>query len=579
MSKKFMIYFCAFLLLCFGLTLSTADAASLKISAFTFNHDSREDIMGPGGALTPDGKPDASFSLSVGGASAIKEITLKNEASGTEWSTNTPISFAALQGSDGEFINSSGRVTVLPVILGASYKLYISDADKEITKETSYIVTVKLVDGSALTAKAEAAPFKGALDERAKTDGITSVKSLGVSDYDLAGAGETLGADGKKDFGVKAALRFSDARVTGMKINVQNGTEKGEWDTLKGNNIPMLVVLDKNESIVNKADGSVSIAVAGTGEYTLLLQDNAGIFTRPGTNGTLTVALADGRVFEEKIEMGKITAVANTLTVEYKGKGRYDFVGENEKLASNLNADRQLDASLNASGTVSGVRIKAANGKIWDTIPGNSNWLTAVTNKKGEKLNNADGSVSIPISGPTDFSLWFEEDKAANEPFTVTFVLTNGQVIEATTAKTAEGKDPGGKATGGQEIKFLTAKPAPINLDIVGKNKKLAPNGAKDHSIKVQIKGSGQIVAIRMRDSTNFGWDTLPANNGRWRLAVREGNKTLNDSSGAIKIPVNGTRELTLVAQNNGNLSAAKGRLILEVSWSDAPVTSATLTW
>lgn len=575
MNKKIFVCLCAFILLNSLYAAAPANAASLKISGFAFNQGESADIMGPGGAVAPDGKPDAAFSLALSGASAITEITLENK-DGAKWSTNTPNAFVALVGSNGQIINSGGRLSVLPVLLAANYKLYISDADKEIAKENTFTVTVKLVDGAVLTGKTDVAPAASApVVSGDKAEGITAAQSAGVSGYDLANTGKGIGADGLKDTAIKAAFSFKNATIAGIKLQSEAGSAKSAWDTLKGSGSPLLVVLDKNENIVNKADGSVSIAVAGDAEYTLLAQDNGGVLTKSGSVVKLTVSLTDGRVFERVVDVKAAAPAKDTLTVEYKGKGKYDFAGESENLGSNLNADRQIDAALNTAGTITGIRIKSASGKIWDTIPKNNNWLVVATNAAGERLNKADGSVSIPVSGSTALSLWFEEDGGAEGPFTVTFVLANGQVIEAATAK-AGGKEP---RKDRREVKFLSAKPAPSNIDIVGKNKKLASNGAKDHTLKVEVRGTGQITVMTLKDSSNAGWDTLTANNGRWRLAVREGSKTLNNADGTVKINVNGAKELALFAQNNGKLSAGSGKLILEITWSGGEVTESTLTW
>lgn len=572
MSKKILVCLCAFILLNSFYAAVPANAASLKISGFTYEQDESANIV------SPDGKPTAAFSLSLSGASAITEITLENK-DGAKWSTNTPNAFVSLVGSNGQIINSGGRLSVLPVLLAASYKLYISVDDKEIAKGDTFTVTVKLVDGASLTHKADVAPAQAVSDD--KQEGITAARSAGISGYDLANTGKSLGADGSKDTAIKAAFSFKNASIAGIKLQADAGSARSAWDTLKGSGSPLLVVLDKNENIVNKADGSVAIAVAGDAEYTLLAQDSGGILAKSGYVVKLTVSLTDGRVFERVVDIAAATPAKDTLTVEYKGKGKYDFAGENENLGSNLNADRQIEAALNAAGTITGIRIKSPGGKIRDTIPKNNNWLVVVTNANGDRLNKADGSVSIPVNGPAALSLWFEEYGGAEGPFTVTFVLANGQVIEAAAAKAAEKdrRDSDQRDKDQRGVKFLSTKPAQSNIDIVGKNKKLASDGAKDHMLKIEAKGKGQITVITLKDTSGSGWDTLTANNKRWRLAVREGNKTLNNQDGTVKINVNGTKELTLFAQNNGKLSAPSGKLVLEVTWSGGEVTESTLTW
>lgn len=568
---------------------NAAFAASLSISQFVFNPNERGDVLGESGKQGADGKADGSFTVSFAGANAIKEIILKNDADGKTWSSNDTSSFILITGSDGSAINASGRLLVLPVVLGAKYNLFISDIDSVVTKDTPFTVTARLVDDTSISATTTAKPSKDAVTAPPATttpaapaaeDGITDAKSYATSDFDLAGTGKSVGADGKKDVQIDAKFNFKDTTVKNIKVTATAGNQSVVWDTVSGNNNPLIVVVDGSKNIVSKTDGTVSIPVKGTAAYTLLVQDNANIFANANVKATLTISLSDGRIFEKAIAKGAVTAAANSMLAEYKGTGKYDFVGTNEKMGSNLNPDHQLDVSVNASGTITGIRVRSdKTKKTWDTIDGNGNSLVAVTNAKGERLNKQDGSVSIPLSGAANFSLWFEEE-ADNSPYLVTFVLSNGQVIEAATkAAAASDQKTDPKTPVKRDVTFLTAKPAVVKVDLVGKNKKPAGNGAQDTSVKVEINGNGKIVAMTLADSSSMGWDTLTSNNGRWLLGVREGAKLLNKADGTINIQIQGSKTLELLMQDNGKLRAATGNLTLSITWGNGKVTTSQLVW
>ena len=101
--------------------------------------------------------------------------------------------------------------------------------------------------------------------------------------------------------------------------------------------------------------------------------------------------------------------------------------------------------------------------------------------------------------------------------------MSNGQVLEASTGKApAAQAAPAATVTkADRAVAFASAKPAVVNIDLVGKNKKRAASGSKDTSVNIKVTGSGNVTAIVLTDNTGKGWDTLPANNGRWLLGVR----------------------------------------------------------
>ena len=563
-----------------------AVSLGLDVDSISFNAEDKADVLGAGNSRTADGKPDASFSLAVSGAQAIKRISLKNETTGKTWSSSPSgtTELLIVKDSSGNILNASGGMPVTPVLLGADFKLYINDAVAAIPKDSDFTVIVTLIDNQDVIGKtnvkglgtpAPAAPAAG--------EGITEFETNGISEHDFAGTSEKVVSDGKNDYQFTLALNCHPPHCGPSVFTAQSPSKKAEWDTIAGNSLPIVTVIDSGNNILNKTDGTIGFNVKGSAKYLLLVQDKDGVMSDPAVKTKITISLSDGRMFEKDAAKGKTTALKDSLSAEYKGTGQYDFAGPSEKMESNLNADRQIDAVINVSGTVTGVRVKCtASGKIWDTIAGNNNPIVVLTDEKGAKQNKADGTLSMALNGEKKLSLWFDEEESKNVgPYQITFVMSNGQVLEASTGKApAAQAAPAATVTKADRAAvFSSAKPALVNLDLVGKNKKRAASGSKDMALNVKITGKGNVTALVLTDNSGKGWDTLASNNGRWLIGVREGNKVLNQKNGTVRIPVNGTKTYQLLMQDNGTLAKKNGKLKLIVTWGDGQVTESSLNW
>lgn len=562
-----------------------AASFGLDVDSIYFNADEKVDIVGTGTSRIADGTLDASFTLAVTGAQAITEISLKNETTGKMWSTSPSnnVGLLTVKNSGGSILNTSGRLPVTPVLMGADFKLYFNDAEGSIPSDSDFTVIVRLIDNQEVTGKTSVKGFNTAAPVAASpnsSEGIYAFEINGTSQHDYAGRNEKVGADGRKDQQFTLSINFRDAAVRGVKISAQTYSQNAQWDTAAGNNIPIVTVVDSGNNIMNRTDGTVAFSVRGTHKYTLLTQDTDGIMADQSVKARITISLADGRIFErDAVPDSNATAFKETLSVEYKGTGSYDFTGQNEKMESNLKPDRSIRAVINASGTITGVRVRSAtSGKIWDTIAGNRNPLVVLVS--GPKLNHSDGTISIPVSGEKALDLWFDEEDSRNVgPYQVTFVMSNGQVLEAST-----GKAPAAPAAtvikSDRTVLFASARPVLVNLDHVGKNKKRAASGYKDTALNIKITGKGNVKSIILtEDNSANGWDTLPENNGRWLLGVREGNRILNHNNGAVRIPVNGTKTYQLLMQDNGSLRRRNGVVHLSVTWDNGEVSESYLKW
>ena len=670
----------------------------LDVDSIYFNADEKADVMGAGTSRSADGRTDASFSLGVSGAQAITEISLRNETTGRMWSTSpsNSVQLLLVKNSGGNILNPSNRLPITPVLMGADFRLYINDAEGSIPTDADFTVIVRLIDDQEVTGKTRVNGLGHTYPYASSTDGISAF--------------EINGADGNNYRHFTLDLNFNNVNVRAIKISGQNYSTNIMWDTVERNNVPALKVIDSGNNIMNRRDGTVDFTVRGTQRYALLAYDKDGILADRSAKAKIIISLSDGRTFEREASISNSTAFRDTLSVEYKGTGRYDFTGQDEKMESNARADRQIDAVLQTSGTIAGVRVRSASsGWVWDTIPGNGKYLVVLTDENGRRQNNYDGSVNMRINGTTALSLWFDGDNTKKDgPYTVTFVMSDGQVIEASTGTTAalretlsvEYKGTGKYDFTGQDEKmesnaradrqidavidtsgtiagarvrsassgwvwdtipgngkylvvltddkgrrqnnsdgtvnmrvngstalslwfdgdntkkdgpytvtfvmsdgqvleastgdapaaatvtkadrsviFTSAKPALVNLDHVGKNKKRAANGYKDTALNIKITGKGNIKALALTFDSGKGWDTLAENNGRWLLGVRESNKILNHNNGAIRIPVNGTKTYQLLMQDNGDLRKRNGVVHISVTWADGQVTKSYLKW
>ena len=581
--------------LCFA-TSAMAASITLNVDSLAYNADDKQDLIGAAGSRTADGKYDASFTIDVSGAQAIKEIALKNETTGKSWSTSPSgtTELLLVQDANGAVVNKSSRMPVTPVLLAASFKLFINDAAASIAKDSTFVVTITLIDNKTATAKTSVKAISAAQTAKPETpaaatptpqtsssDPIVSFETRGKSAFDLAGTDEKIGANGKEDFQFDVKFSFKDMTVKGLKLTTTAGSKKAEWDTIPGNKIPLVVIIDSSKNIVNKADGSVTFAGSGEAVYSLLVHDKDGILNDPSVKTKIMITLSDGRMLEKEAVKGKKIVGDNALEAEYRGPGKYDFVGQSEKMESNMNPDRFISTAVNATGTITGVRIKdTKSGNIWDTIPSNKHPLVVVMDIKGAKLNKADGTISISVKGTTELHIGFDEENDKNTgPYQVTFVLDNGQLLETSTAAadTAAAKPTVTKAE--RAVKFTSAKPAVANVDLVGKSKKKGASGAKDTTLNIQLTGKGTVTAMVLAAPDGRGWDTLPSNNGRWLLGVRQGTKMLNAANGTVKIVVNGTKAYQLLMQDNGKLAAKTGTLVLTTTWGDGEVTETQLKW
>ena len=125
-------------------------------------------------------------------------------------------------------------------------------------------------------------------------------------------------------------------------------------------------------------------------------------------------------MLELKATEGKKAVAKDTVSVEYNGASKYDFVGQSKKFESNMTPDSFVKIAINAKGRITGVRVtNLKNGQLWDTIQGNDkSYLAAVLTPDGKRLNKTNGSVAIDVDGTEELHIAFDEEKDQNTGLT-----------------------------------------------------------------------------------------------------------------------------------------------------------------
>jgi hypothetical protein len=256
-----------------------------------------------------------------------------------------------------------------------------------------------------------------------------------------------------------------------------------------------------------------------------------------------------------------------------------DYVQKSEKLAGDGVGDWAFPIRLIGRGTIVSVSINSISGEfsVWDTVPGNGMWCTAV-NVGGQVRNSSDGSISLPVSGTTDLTLYVSDNGTA---------LANGKTRYQITIRFKDGRTVVIDPTGSTTVQIPSGPKAgasQTDYDYVQKSEKLAGDGVRDWAFPVRLIGQGTIVMVSINSkSGEFSvWDTVPGN-GMWCAAVTVGGQVRNSSDGSISLPVNGTTDLVLYVADSGTaLANGKTRYQITIQFKNGrtvtidPVRSAT---
>jgi hypothetical protein len=402
-----------------------------------------QDLTRRSEVIQPDGFRDAHFRVRFNAISVVTEIVVRNlDGTSSAWDTvpgNGIWGICVVK--DGDIKNRSDGSVLFTVEGDTTLDLWFSDNGSVNGGDTSYEVIVKLNDGTTL--RGSTPPYS----QPSSTPGSETIVSAWLytpSEVDITNKGETLGGDGEPDWLIKAELKGKNRIISFI---VRGDDETSEWDTLPQNGKWLIGVTDSQGNIINNERGAVSIPFDGTLKVNLWISDN-GSLSQGNTSYKLIAVAEDGRIYERKIIRTitleeplppKITATKEAKA-RFLGKGPKNYLrkGEVSSLLEppDANVDAHVELALsNVNGTIKSITIQkmGGGGLKWDTIPGNGSWNIVVTKTaSGGILSNADGSISLTVSGNTTLHLWLADDGVfGSKPdlFEVIITMADGRKI------------------------------------------------------------------------------------------------------------------------------------------------------
>ena len=544
------------------------------------------DVLGPGESAAPDGRPDATFSLSLRGVGAVSGFSLKSENGKSAWDTvagNGVAGILVKDGSGNVIAGSDGGMSHTPLLLGMGITLTVHD-DGSIARGGKFTVTARFIDDSEAHATIAVPPTK--LQRPSEAVRIVSARWADAKTRDLTGRGERLRGDGTPDESVRVMTQGAGT-LTGVTVQGVEG-ERAAWDTVPGNNSP-LVAVTKDGVSLNRPDGSISAPLRDRTVLELWLTA-AGVIEKGESKLEVRLFFSDGSVASRVIEKGAPQTQDDREefggSAVLTGPSDRDLVGKGEKRTGNGTKDWKIDLKVNNRGTIRAVTVDTIAGPagVWDTISGNGRRLVGVTDGSGALLNREDGTVMIPVPRPTEFQLWMEDyDVLADEGTRARVTLTydDGRTLSREVVRRIEAPEPTPAAakptpaTGGREILFSNPRRA-SSSDYVGTSEKLGKNKKADWLFDCEIRGEGRVEAIVAEAVGTPGvWDTIPGN-GNWALGVvAPGKGLLNRRDGSVSFYASQYPKIQLFFEDDGTMRQGASNFKITVIWSDGTKTSA----
>jgi hypothetical protein len=482
--------------------------------------------------------------------------------------------------------------------------LFVTDDGTFSQKDRRYQIKVIANDGSSWTGpiKTEAG---SARQEAPVESGAASVRMSailkGISNFDAVNPGRTIAGDNKPDGLFVLTVEAKDREITAIEIRNADGTPS-IWDTVPGTNNGAIGVALESDPVrlVNNRDGSVSIKVKNRVDLNLYVGDNGSI-AEGKTNYWVSVAFSGGGVSrclaqrmahtgqEARDESGGATKVNFLAT--WLGFVRTDAVGPYPELKPDGIGDAffGLDIEISPKNFITGIEINSLQGGLtkWGTAgTGKGDWGLAVAYQSAPTalLNNADGSIRIPIDKRVQFYVYAADpgDLATTyDRLRMVVHLADGTSYQqpirrplATTSTVVPGTEETTRAKG-----LITCEFRGFIADLVNTSTRPGKDGYLDGTfiMKLQVEDKKLVkVEISSSDRTSR-WSSAPkAPEMLLGVAVYPKiYRLINEKSGALKIPVSGRKTLYLYAADNGLLSDPKSRLIVTATFSDKTSLSA----
>jgi len=383
---------------------------------------------------------------------------------------------------------------------------------------------------------------------------------------------ETLQGDGNRDLYFSLVLEGSGALSGAELKHLPTGAV---WDTFAGNGRPLLLVLDRDGTVLNQGSGKLPLVpfLLGT-RLRLVASDLAGAAARGGEYEAKVYFVdqseAVGRVTVSPV--GGISPAAPTpgtpseapriVEARLEGPGDRDVVGPGEDYKGNGTPDWRLRLKLAGRGLVTEIRLTNHRGDpgAWDTVPGNGRPLLAVLRPSSEVLNRADGNLRIPFRGETELLIYLENNGTLGRPETrsqITLTLQDGTQI-------ARDVTPAPAAEAAPEVVEFKG-PETSEFDFTGPGEKRGGDFEKDRQFSLTLRGKGVLTGVRLRSlKGGASWDTLPDNKTPLVGVGRAGSTgLLNQEAGSLRLSLNGTTALVLYVGGEGALKPGPFRVSL----------------
>lgn len=529
------------------------------------------DVLGPGESAAPDGRPDATFSLSLRGVGAVSGFSLKSENGKSAWDTvvgNGVAGILVKDGSGNVLAGSDGKMTHTPLLLGMGITLTVPD-DGSIARGGKFTVTARFIDDSEAHATISVPPTK--LQRPSETVRIVSAQWTGRKSLDLTGPGDRMQGDGAADDGIRLVLR-GEGTLTRVTVRGAEG-QSAVWDTDPRVQAGRIAVTYADKTLNNR-DGSIETQVRGQTVLDLLLTDRDGALAKGGKFAVIAT-FADGSRTQAEFAPqaagdGSSSASVRILSARWADAKTRDLTGRGERLRGDGTPDESVRVMTQGTGTLTGVTVQGVEGEraAWDTVPGNNTRLVAVT-KDGVTLNRPDGSVSAPLRDRTVLELWLTDTgviEKGESKLEVRLFLADGSVASRVIDRGAP-QAPGDR----EEFVGSAVLTGPSDRDLVGKGERRTGNGTKDWKIDLKVGNRGTITAVTVDTIAGPAgvWDTL-AGNGRRLVGVTDSSGALlNREDGTVMIPIQRPTELQLWMEDYDVLADDGTRARVTLTYDD----------
>ena len=529
------------------------------------------DVLGPGESAAPDGRPDATFSLSLRGVGAVSGFSLKSENGKSAWDTvagNGVAGILVKDGSGNVIAGSDGRMTHTPLLLGMGITLTVHD-DGSIARGGKFAVTARFIDDSEAHATIAVPPTR--LQRPSEAVRIVSAQWTGRKSLDLTGPGDRMQGDGVADDSVRLVLRGAGT-LTRLTVQGAEG-QAAVWDTDPRVRAGRIAVTHADKTLNNR-DGSIETQVRGQTVLDLWLTDADGVLAKGGKFAVIAT-FADGSRTQAEFAPqaaggGSSSGAVRILSAKWADSKTRDLTGRGERLRGDGTPDESVRVMTQGAGTLTGVTVQGVEGEraAWDTVPGNNTRLVAVT-KDGVTLNRPDGSISAQLRDRTTLELWLTDTgviEKGESRLEVRLFLADGSVASRVIEKGATQTQDDREEFGGSAV--LTG---PSDRDLVGKGEKRTGNGTKDWKIDLKVNNRGTIRAVTVDTIAGPAgvWDTI-AGNGRRLVGVTDGSGALlNREDGTVMIPVPRPTEFQLWMEDYDVLADEGTRARVTLTYDD----------